>query len=279
MNIAIVTGASSGIGREFALRIAERYSLDELWLISRREDKLQFVSQQIKTKTKIISLDLTKEESVEVLRKKLTETAPSVKVLVNSAGFGKSGSVESQSEKDIEDMINLNVRATACITRMCIPYMLPGSAIINVSSVSGFVALPYLNVYSATKAFILRFSRALAKELESKCISVTAVCPYWVATEMISVAQDSPDGDCINNFRFITYPYTVVNRALKDVNKCKSISLCGMLPMIIRIACAVVPFDLKMKIWNRSRRINNLQYNQRSPELLQLQEPADRRQT
>lgn len=279
MNIAIVTGASSGIGREFALRISEKYSLDEIWLISRREDKLRYTAQQIKTKTQIIPLDLSKDGSLELMRKKLTETAPSVKILVNGAGFGKFGPLASQREKDIENMINLNVRATACITKMCIPYMLPRSAIINISSVSGFIALPYLNVYSATKAFILRFSQALAKELDAKDISVTAVCPYWVSSEFISVAQDSPDGDSINNFRFITYPYTVVKRALKDVNRDKIISLCGMLPVIIRTACAALPFELKMKIWDRSRRLNNSQRSQRCPEQLLLQEHSDRLQT
>lgn len=275
MNIAIVTGASSGIGREFALRIAQRYDIDEIWLIARREEKLRATAAQMKTVSRIFSLDLTKEESLDFLRKKLTETAPSVKVLVNSAGFGKFGSVESQNEKDVIDMINLNARATACISKMCIPFMQSGSAIINVSSVSGFVPLPYLNVYSATKAFILRFSQALAKELEEKRISVTAVCPYWVATEMMSVAQDSPDGDSINNFRLVTYPYTVVNKAMKDVNRGKIVSLCGMLPVLIRTACAVLPFELKMKIWGKSRRINNSQCNQRYPVQLPLQESSD----
>lgn len=279
MNIAIVTGASSGIGREFALRISERYSPDEIWLISRREDKLRYTAQQIKTDTRIIPLDLSKNESLEFLRKKLTESAPSVKILVNGAGFGKFGTVESQTGKDIEDMINLNVRATACITKMCLPYMLSGSAIINISSVSGFVALPYINVYSATKAFILRFSQALAKELETKNISVTAVCPYWVSSEFISVAQDSPDGDSINNFRFIAYPYTVVKRALKDVSRGKIVSHCGMIPAVIRTACAMLPFDLKMKIWDSSRRLNNSQRSQQCPGQLPLQEPSDRLQT
>lgn len=279
MNIAIVTGASSGIGREFALRTAEKYTLDEIWLIARSEDRLNATAQQIKTDTAVIPLDLTKDESLLFLRKKLTESAPSVKVLINCAGFGNFGTVESQSYDIIEDMIALNVRATTCITKMCIPYMLPGSAIINVSSVSGFIPLPYMNVYSASKAYILRFSQALSKELESKCISVTAVCPYWVSSEFISIAQNSQQGDCINNFRFITYPYTVVNRALKDANRAKTLSLCGTIPHLIRIACAVLPFNAKMKIWEKSRRLSNSQCSPRFPVQLQSQEPADRRQT
>ena len=262
MNIAIVTGASSGIGREFALRIAEKFDINEIWLIARREDRLRSVAAQIKTASRIFALDLTKEESLDFLRKKLTEINPSVRVLVNSSGFGKFGSVESQSENDIIDMINLNVRATACIAKLCIPFMQSGSAIVNISSVSGFIPLPYLNIYSATKAFILRFSQALAKELKVKGISVTAVCPYWVATEMMSVAQDSPEGDCVNNFRFVTYPYTVVNRALNDVSRGRTVSMCGILPVLIRTACAVFSFELKMKIWEKTRKINNSQYSQ-----------------
>ena len=257
MNIGIVTGASSGLGREFALRIAEKYTLDEMWLISRRSDKLEYTASQIRIKTEVIPLDLTAESSLDFLRKKLAQTAPSVKILVNCAGFGKFGAVETQREKDIEDMIALNVRAVTCIAKMCIPYMLPGSAVINVSSVSGFLPLPYINVYSATKAYILRFSMALAKELEKKCISVTAVCPYWVSSEFVSIAQDSPDGDSINNFRFITYPYTVVSKAFADIRKGKIVSLGGAVPFLIRTACAVLPFKVKMKIWESVRRISN----------------------
>lgn len=271
MKIAIITGASSGIGREFALRISEKYSLDEIWLIARRKEKLENVAQQINTKTNIIPLDLTQSDSFDILRKKLTESSPSVEVLVNCAGLGKIGTFESQSIKDIEDMVNLNIRATTVVTKISLDYMHKGSAVINMSSVSGFLPLPYMNIYAASKAYVLRFSQALAKELENKGISVTAVCPYWVASEFFSVAQNTVDSDSVNNFRFVTYPYSVVNRALESVKCKKIVAMCGIIPTVIKVAAAVLPFNIKMKLWEKTRRLNTSQCNQQCPEQWQLQ--------
>lgn len=270
MKIAIITGASSGIGREFALRISERYSLDEIWLIARRREKTENVALQIKTKTIVIPLDLTKIESFDVIRKKLTENSPSVEVLVNCAGLGKIGTVQSQSFNDIDDMVNLNVRATTLMTKMSLDYMHNGSAVINMASVSAFLPLPYMNVYAASKVYVLRFSQALAKELESKGISVTAVCPYWVASEFFSVAQNTSDSDSVNNFRFVTYPYSVVNKALASVKCRKIVAMCGIVPTVIRITLAVLPFNIKMKLWEKTRRLNTSQCSQQFPEQLQL---------
>lgn len=265
MKTAIITGASSGIGREFALRISERVSLDEMWLIARREEKLQEVASEIKIKTRIICLDLSLEESLQALETTLKSETPEIKVLVNAAGFGKFGKLCTQDKQTIENMINVNIRALTSICRMCAEYMPSGGSIINMASISGFTPLPYLNVYTASKAYVLSFTQSLAEELKEQDIAVTAVCPYWVASEFIPVAQDTPQNDCINNFMCITYPYAVVNKAIKDNSNRKLLSVFGLTAHAIRCLAKCIPTKCIFALWERIRKISSFQCNQQSP--------------
>ncbi|MBR5234209.1 MAG: SDR family NAD(P)-dependent oxidoreductase [Clostridia bacterium] len=270
MRIAIVTGASSGIGREFALVISEKYKYDRIWLIARREDRLYETAGLMTTPAEIIPADLSDEESLHELNSKLIEEKPVIGLLVNAAGFGKFGSVESQNTEDIADMIDVNIKALTLITRMCLPFIAPNGAIINMASASAFLPLPFMNVYSATKSYVLDFTRALADEIKNSGVSVTAVCPYWVNTEFIPVAKDSPQGDSINNFLFITYPFNVVKKALEDNENDFLYSYPNVVPLAIKILSLVLPESMQIGIWNKIRHIRNLRYNQQFPEQLPL---------
>ena len=134
MRVAIVTGASSGIGREFALVRSERYKYDRIWLIARREDRLYETASLMTTSAEIIPCDLSDDKSLRELNQKINEEKPVIGLLVNAAGFGKFGSVESQKTEDIGDMIDVNVKALTLITKMCLPFMAPNGAIINMAS-------------------------------------------------------------------------------------------------------------------------------------------------
>lgn len=256
MKIAIITGASSGIGREFALAIDKKYSLDCIWLISRRAEKLEETAALMKTKTEIIPVDLAQCKSFEDIENKLENEKPHIQLLVNAAGFGKFGGAATVSDEDAENMINVNVRALTMITKHCIPYMAAGGHIINMASASAFVSLPHFGIYSATKSYVLQFSLALSDELRNSCVGVTAVCPYWVASEFIPTAQNTPDGDDINNFMFITYPFNVAGQALCDSEKGRMLSLIGMVPKIIKCLSKVLPIHCQHMIWNCMRKIN-----------------------
>lgn len=255
MKIAIITGASSGIGREFALAIDKKYSLDCIWLISRRAEKLKETAALMQTKTEIIPVDLAQDNSYENIQNKLENEKPHIQLLVNAAGFGKFGGTVTISDEDAENMINVNIRALTMITKHCIPYMATGGHIINMASASAFVSLPHFGIYSATKSYVLQFSLALANELRNSCVGVTAVCPYWVASEFIPTAQDTPDGDDINNFMFITYPFTVADKALCDSEKGKMLSLIGMVPKIVKCLSKIMPIHCQHLIWNCMRKI------------------------
>ena len=165
MKIAVVTGASSGLGREFAKQIAARYSrFDEIWL------------------------DLSSIDELSQFKGLLEENAPDIKLLVNCAGYGRSGSFEELDCDEQLGMVDVNCRALTAVTKLCLPYISQNSRIIELASAAGFMPQPDFAVYAATKAYVLSFSKALNKELKSRKITVTAVCPGPVDTEFFDIA-------------------------------------------------------------------------------------------
>ena len=274
MQIAIITGASSGIGREFTLAIDKKYSLDCIWLISKTEEKLKETASLMTTKTEIIAADLSEHNSLNIIETMLKNKKPHIQLLVNAAGFGKFGGTRTLADEDAENMINVNIRALTMITKSCIPYMATGGHIINMASASAFVSLPYFGIYSATKSYVLQFSLALSDELRNSCVGVTAVCPYWVASEFIPTARNTADGDDVNNFMFITYPFNVAEKALCDSEHGKTLSYIGIIPKMIKCLSKILPICCQHTIWNCIRKINP-QDNQQRPAQLQLQEHSD----
>lgn len=190
MITAVITGASSGLGKEYIDAIIAQYpSVDAFWLVARRRERLKEVAEEHPDKTiAAISLDLSKEESLRMFEQLLKENNPEIKVLVNNAGFGKGVDFFSAPGDSMTNMVDLNCRALTAITRMCLPYMLDDSLVLNISSIAAFVPCPRMSVYSATKSYVLAFSKAIHEELRPRGIKVTAVCPAPMETEFWEVA-------------------------------------------------------------------------------------------
>ncbi len=254
MKTAIITGASSGLGREFARQLDRQEKFDEIWLIARDRGALSLTASTLRTKSRIIDLDLSKQESRDSFNNLLNTEKPFVKILVNAAGFGKIGATNIIAKQDTKDMIEVNICALTDMCLSTLPFMHAGSRIINMASVSGFMPLPYLNVYAATKAFVLRFSQGLHDELKSKGISVTAVCPYWVDTNFIPVAKNSPGAKSVTNFPFTTKAQPVVERALCDSRKGHIHSFFGFASNTVHVLSHVMPACAQMALWNIIRR-------------------------
>ena len=187
MKIAVVTGASSGMGREFVCALDRQTAFDEIWVIARRRDRLEALQGAVHAKVRPLAWDLTKEESFDAYRSLLAEERPEVSVLVNAGGFGVFGAFASLSESEQLSMIDLNVKALMRMTHLTLPYMKAGSHILNTSSIASFCANAKLNTYSATKAYVSSFTRGLSYELRNRGVSATAVCPGPMATEFVTV--------------------------------------------------------------------------------------------
>lgn len=255
MKIALVTGASSGLGREFAMRLAGEDGVEAIWAVARHEDRLRELAEACSVPVRTLPLDLTKTESIDALERLLAEEKPEVAVLVCAAGYGKIGSCSQIGRRELGDMIDLNCRACVEVTDACLPYMRRGGRILEISSTSAFQPFPYLNVYAATKAFVYRYARALRVELRGSGISVTAVCPYWVKdTRFIPTAQNTDGGGAIRHFPLASRTERVVDWALRDSRLGLAVSTPGPVCMIHRAVAKIVPAGVMMALWELIRR-------------------------
>lgn len=193
--IAIITGASSGLGAEYARQLAvhddvRAAGLDEFWLIARREDRLHQLAKTLRLPSRVLALDLSTNEGLEQVKRELETQQPEVLFLINSAGFGKTAAFADIDIEVHQRMIRLNIEATTLLCQLVLPYLVKGSRILNIASVGGFMPQTHFNVYSASKAYVISFSRALNDELKARGIHVTAVCPGPMETEFFDVTSD-----------------------------------------------------------------------------------------
>lgn len=249
--IAIITGASSGMGREFVLQLDEMMSrLDEIWVIARRTGRLLELEKLVKHKLVVCPADLTKEEDINSIRELLAKEKPLISVLVNAAGFGVHGRVADSNDDTTLGMIDLNCRALTAMTKICLPYMAKGGRIIQLASSAAFVAQPSFAVYAASKAYVLSFSRALNAELVPKGISVTAVCPGPVDTEFFR--HDDCDITKTGYKRFVMAKAdAVVRLALQDAKARRQVSVYGNFIKAFRLMSKVVPHSLLLAIMRK----------------------------
>ncbi|MBR5981668.1 MAG: SDR family NAD(P)-dependent oxidoreductase, partial [Firmicutes bacterium] len=159
MNIAVITGASSGMGREFVYAIDREYELDELWVIARRKERLEALQDKCRTKVRPLALDLSDTASFGEYKALLEVEAPQIRVLVNAAGYGLFGTFEDMGLEEQLGIVDVNDKALTAMCLLSLPYMRKGDAIVNMGSNSSWQPVPYLNVYAASKAYVLSFSR------------------------------------------------------------------------------------------------------------------------
>ena len=250
--IAVITGASSGMGREFAVQIAAEGGVDELWVIARRRERLEALKRELEHGDLVVRpmiLDLTSEESVEQMKTVLAQEQPNVQILVNASGFGKYGTYRDLTDQEITQMIDLNCKSVVKMTYAVLPYMQAGGRVLILGSASAFQPLPEFNMYASTKAFVVHFSRALNVELKSRGITVTCVCPGYVRTEFFRVAQETANPDTCQNFTPMYEPEDVIRKALKDSKKGKDLSVLGVDTKLKRLSGKLLPSKLVMKVW------------------------------
>lgn len=250
MNIILITGASSGIGREFACQM-DRYftNIDEFWLIARNREKLNAVASSLQHKTRVFSMDITKDAQLERLEDTLEEKNAVVRILVNCAGYGLMGAFETQDREGTLGMIRINCEALTNITHRLIPYMRRGSRIIQLASSAAFLPQIDFSVYAATKSYVLSFSRALGEELKEKGIYVTSVCPGPVNTPFFDIAEKNGSTLAIKKYTMVEAD-RVVATALRDSYHKRPMSVCSLPIKIFGVGTKLVPHDVFLKIMN-----------------------------
>lgn len=252
MKIAVITGASAGIGREFVYAVDRQEHFDEIWVIARRLERLEELAAKCSTPVRPLAMALADLESIEEYKALLEKEQPEIGLLINASGCGVFGPFEEKELKKLLNSATLNSLALTAMCHVSLPYMHKGSSIVNMGSNSAWQPVPYQAVYGASKSYVLSFSRAIGRELRSRGVHVMCVCPGWIKTEFQQTAQHD---------RYIKYvdkwygPDEVAAQAMKDLRKKKSVSILGH-PVRRQVRLVkLLPVELVMNIWCRQQGI------------------------
>lgn len=249
MKIAVVTGASSGMGREFVKQLSAYVQVDEIWAIARRKDALEALGRDCGLPVRAVPMDLCDSGSFAAYRSLLEAEKPEVKLLVNAAGFGKFGAFDEVPLEEDCRMVDLNAKALVVMTRLTLPYLQPGSHVLQLDSLSAFQPVPYIAVYGATKAFVLSYSRALNVELKGRGIRMMTLNPGWVKTEFFDHAFQTNRSQ-VQNFSPLYEADYVVAKGLRALYRSrKDVCVPGLPVRAQTWLVKLLPHKLVMQIW------------------------------
>lgn len=242
--IAVVTGASCGMGTEFVRQIGEQKPfIEEVWAIARNREALEKLQREV-SKVRVFALDITSPKDLDTLAAALRQERPRIAWLVCSAGAGVQKTVEETGLSDLQNMIELNCTALTAVTKLCLPYCKKGHLLLLASG-AAFVPQPGFAVYAASKAYVLSFARALNVELK-RSARVTAVCPGPVDTPFLDKMGGKEQMPAYKK-PFIASAQKVVKKALKDAERGRELSVCGISMKVTRIFCKIVPHRMIMR--------------------------------
>jgi uncharacterized protein len=252
----LITGASAGIGREFARQLAP--VVNTMVLVARRNDRLEALELELKIVNPRLEifcrqLDLRDQTDLERFCDWLDESGLSVDLLVNNAGLGDRGAFIDGEWSRLQAILQVNVTALTYLTYRILPGMRKSGcgAILNVSSAASFLPVPNLAVYAATKAYVTSFSEAIRAELRNSNISVTALCPGPVPTEFGDIASREPQGYVSPMPELFTVPVQeVVHQALHAVSRDQARIIPGFLVNLAMTTLMFIPMFIKRLILN-----------------------------
>jgi short-subunit dehydrogenase len=247
---ALITGASSGLGVEFARQLAPH--AHALVLTARRQDRLEAVKAELSRSHPNLSiycyvLDLADLDALDRFTRWLSDQGIRINLLINNAGLGDHCLFQSAEWPRTKAMLDVNITALTRLTHSLLPVLrtFEDSAILNVSSSASFIPVPQLAVYAATKAYVTSFSEALRAELRGTGVSVTALCPGPVDTEFGDVANSGHSGPGFNSPEFLKVPAErVVRDALLGVERDRARVIPGWVILLgVSLLCCI-PFAL-----------------------------------
>ena len=249
MSMAIITGASSGLGREYALAVCKFHpEIDEFLLIARRKERLDALAKYLPgKKVHVLPLDLTVAGRRAEIAAFLKEHAPDVRLLINNSGYGWMGNVSEGDPEKQADMVSLNCGALTAVCAMVLPYMKKGSAVINVCSIAAFVPTPRMAVYCSTKAYVFSFSKALREETKSAGINVLAACPGPMDTEFLDVAGITGRSKLFASLPRVS-PKRMAQISLKKAFAGRAVYTDTLLYKLYRVMGKLIPHNWLMKI-------------------------------
>ena len=252
--IAVITGASSGMGKRFTETLQEGGVFDEVWVIARREERLKELSCPYPVRP--LALDLTDRASFDAYEMLLKSEDVQVGLLINCSGFGKFSATMDVSLAENLNMVDLNCQALMAMCQITIPFMPRGGKIVNIASVAAIQPIPYINVYAATKAFVLHFGRALNREIKKLGLSCMTVCPFWTQTEFFGRAIKDDENAVVKKYIVMYTPEQIVSRAWRDLKKGKDMSMYGFVARFQSLLAKLAPHSFVMSYWMNQQKLN-----------------------
>ena len=243
--IAVITGASSGMGKRFAETIDQFGTFDEVWVIARQLDKLEALRDTVPFPIRVLAMDLTDRASFNIYKAALAEEPVEVGLLMNCSGYGKFSAVLDTPLAVNLNMTDLNCQAVVAMCQITAPYMPRGSQIINIASVAAFQPIPYIDIYGATKAFVLSFSRALNRELKSRGIGVM--------TAFFDRAIKSDETPIVKKYAAMYDPDDIVARTWRDAKRGKDVCKYGFVARVQAGLTKLLPHSVVMDVWMKQQ--------------------------
>lgn len=240
MRIVVITGASSGIGAEFARQLDKEGWFDSFLLIARREDRLLELSGQLRHPSRILAKDITENGFPDTLLKELEDSKAQIRMLINCAGYGIAGHFAERNLTEQTGMVLLNCAALTNVTGVCIPFCESKCRILQAASAAAFLPQPGFAVYAATKAFVLSFSRALGAELRDRQITVTAFCPGPVDTEFFDIAEKYQKSAFLKK-KIMLPASVVVSEVIAAAKRKQKVVIPGVLMKLLGVGAKIVP--------------------------------------
>ncbi len=246
---SLVTGASSGLGEEFARQLAVRGS--SLVLSARSEDKLENLARELTQahaiEVKVIPMDLAASGGAETLVRRVRDDIEALKLVINNAGFGDAMPFARSNPEQQAQMVRLNCETLVTLTRAFLPGMLQreDGGFIQVASVVSLLPVPYMATYAASKAFVLSFSEAVAEELRDSNVRMMALCPGPVPTGFQAAAGMELTG--LERWAALP-PGRVVRVALRDYERGRRVSFPGGVNSLQRALIGCVPRPLAARL-------------------------------
>lgn len=245
MNIALITGASSGLGVVFAKQLDTEPDVEHFLLVARREARMRELAATLTKPCDILPVDLMEPSAVAHIAAWFASQQASGEVvlswLINNAGLGMTGRFRDQLASDQKQMITLNTEVPVLLSQALLPYLTAGSAIVNVASVAAFLPQPRFATYAATKSMILSWSRALHQELRPAQIAVLACCPNPMATEFFQRSEARGEKTSALKRLGLESPERVVKKAILRTKKGRDISVTHPFAHLVRVAAKVLP--------------------------------------
>ncbi len=252
--IAIVTGASSGIGKEYFNSLLDK-KLDEIWVVARNQEKLEALRSLTSIPLRTLPLDLSLTTSAPVIEEALKSEEIEVAYLICASGFGRFCAVEDDETSVLENMVDLNCKSIVSMTKTVAPFMQKGGTMILIASVAALQPIPYIATYAASKAFVLSYGRAFNRELRkrrgARCI---CVCPFWTKTAFFDRAFS--DKQVVKKYAVMYEPKQIVTQTWKDLKrKNRDVSIYGAYTKGQSLLVKLLPHSFVMKTWLKQQKL------------------------